>query len=105
MANDNPAPVPNEAADAGRARATYLKQLKKTDPDAYIAERVESERGEAFRQLVNAAYGRGEWDNLDPAKRLSALFKLLEYTAGKPRAGQAVGQDETPVDDAGIEVS
>lgn len=105
MSNPNPVPLSKADGERARERARYLTQLKKADPEKYIEERVESERGEAFRQLINAAYGRGDWDNLDPAKRLSALFKLLEYTAGKPRAGQAVGQDETPVDDAGIEVT
>lgn len=105
MSNANPVPLSKEEGERARERARHLTQLKKADPDAYIEERVQSERGEAFRQLINAAYGRGKWDNLDPGKRLSALFKLLEYTAGKPRAGQAVGQDETPADDAGIEVS
>jgi hypothetical protein len=97
--------IPEEAARRGTERAVHLRALKREDPEAYIAERVQSERAEAFRQLINAAYGKGDWHALAPEKRLSALFKLLEYTAGKPRAGQAVGQEEDQAaDSAGIEV-
>jgi hypothetical protein len=89
----------------GAERAKHLRDLKRHDPDAYIAERAQSERAEAFRQLVNAAYGKGDWDNLAPEKRLAALFKLLEYTAGKPQAGKAVSDPaRREADTAGFEV-
>lgn len=74
---------PETAAAAGRESARRRKareREERANPSLKVARKMP----ELFDALLDAAAGRGEWHDLALDKRLAALFKALEYGAGKP---------------------
>lgn len=68
---------------------------KAVEAKATKAERIAQLRAEhaakdpLFAELVDAVYGQGNFSGLPADKRLAALFKLMEYTVGKPARANA----------------
>jgi hypothetical protein len=103
------------ASRKGVKRRQELAKLAREDPDEYMRQRFASERSGLATLLLDAAYGRGtfatswtvtrecehghevevfvEQPLLDPAKRLAAVTKAMEYAYGKPQVGRATGSE------------
>jgi hypothetical protein len=60
--------------------------------------RVRRELPNLFGALLRAVNGQGEYHDLAPDKRLTALFKAIEYSVGKPvgldKASSGTGNKE-----------
>lgn len=71
------------AVEAGRASAR--KQAKRrAEEKANPSLKMSRVLPELFDDLLAAAQGKGPYVDLAPDKRLAALFKAIEYGAGKP---------------------
>jgi hypothetical protein len=66
-----------------------------------IPENIKKMGPELLKELVQAAYGRGQWHKLTPDKRLMALFKANEYVNGRPRQADP---DQHDPDEVGFRV-
>lgn len=75
-----------EAGRKGAAISQERARLKAEDPEAYVRATFEAKRAELSKELLDAALGTGSWSELEPAKRLTALFRAMEYAVGRPTA-------------------
>ena len=74
------------AARKSVERRAELRELAQSAPDEYMVQFFEREKPALVKALMDAAFGRGPFENLPPDKRLSAVIKALEYAHGKPTA-------------------
>ncbi len=69
--------------DEMRAKSLEVRRAKalarRTDPLAEIKDNLSG----LFKELLDAAMGRGSWKDLHPDRRLLALNKVLEYGYGR----------------------
>lgn len=80
------------AAEAGRkgaAEQARRRALEASDPERYLIETFSAKKTKLAKQLLDAALGEDEWAALPLDKRLTALFKALEYAVGKPAQQKA----------------
>ena len=73
-------------ASAGGRATVARRKAEKANPSLKMARKMP----ELFDELLRAANGEGDWKELPLPQRLTALFKALEYGAGKP-----IGRDKT----------
>jgi hypothetical protein len=73
-------------SEKGVRAAREAREAVKADPSLKVSRALPR----LFDALLAAAEGKGEWKELPVDKRLQALFKAIEYGAGKP-----IGRDKT----------
>lgn len=99
-------PEYGKAAVAKReARRAEKRALLESEPETYMREFFREDRARLAKELMDAAFGRGRYDDLPSDKRLSALFKALEYSIGKPPPAAKSApppEPEKPAEPAGI---
>src|SRR6187200_383289 len=77
----------DNAAELGRkgAAARAANQARrKADPALAVRQDLSDALPDLVKDLLSAAKGMPPYETLPPDKRLSALFKALEYAAGRP---------------------
>lgn len=76
----------------GRRGGTAAKTRRIKDPMKQVRDALPDLLGD----LMKAARGLAPFDTLPPDKRLAALFRVIEYGAGKP-----VGRDKAETNGSG----
>lgn len=92
------------AQEAGRASGEArraLAALKETDPEAYVRQTFAAKQAELAAELLDAALGAGTWTELPLDKRLSALYRALEYAVGRPTSRK---DDDKPAEGGGLSI-
>lgn len=73
-----------EQARKGGLRAQELRRLRADDPEEYLRQTFAAESPGLIALLLDAAHGRGAFQELPPEKRLSAISQALAYGVGRP---------------------
>lgn len=93
----------DDAVAAGRLGAAAAKAKKDAKKDADPLWSMHDQLTKAtpglVRDLLRAARGQVPWKGLPPEKRLAALFKALEYAAGRPGTSPKTDVAVPTVDD------
>lgn len=98
--------TPEEAAayakKGGEARAAQAKLRREHTPEERAKAAISGKMEEVTKELLQAALGSGDFENLSAKDRLPAILRVLEYGLGKPSA--MAPRDDTDPDkpEAGI---
>ena len=100
IARSNGKFTPESAAAFARRKARGVTRLRQEEARLRAELRQAKEDPDvSLTELFAASKGLGQYKDLSPDKRLAALFKLLEYTVGKPTRAAAKDETETIVND------
>jgi hypothetical protein len=78
-----------KGVEARRRKAAMSPQERALDA-------ISSKLGDLTRELLNAALGVGDFEELKPETRVAALKTLMEYGLGKPTAQAKVDPEADP---------
>lgn len=74
-----------ELAKQASARAAEVRTEKaRRRASMTFDEMLQADAGALGAELLDAAFGRGKWGELDDARRLAALTRACEYAFGRP---------------------
>lgn len=77
-------PFTSESAAAAGRESARLQRERRAAEQADPALAMTRALPQLFADLLKAAKGEAPFDTLPPDKRLAALFRAIEYGAGKP---------------------
>ena len=73
-----------ESAKEGQRRGVETKKRRKTmSPEERALEAIGADLGRLANELLDAAHGKGDFEDLKPETRLSAVLRALEWKLGK----------------------
>lgn len=92
-----PAWTPEEAREharkGGEARAEQRKRERLT-PAQRARRALAAKSPDLAQELVDAALGKGTFEDLDPKTRVQALMRALEHGLGRPPAAAKPAEEE-----------
>ena len=92
------------ASKGGQASAERAERRRGMTPEQRVKEAFQASSEMLADELIDAALGRGDFEELDPKIRITAIVKAMEYGLGKPNTGQSIsGPEPEKKQEAGIE--
>lgn len=89
---------PEFAAAAGRAGAETRRRQAAMTPEERAFDAIGRNLGQLTRELIDAALGSGDFEDLKLETRVTALTRLMEWRLGRPTTAKSPPEDpETPV--------
>lgn len=85
------------AAEAGRLSGIARQRKATKTSQERALESIAGKLGALTSELLDAALGKGDFAELDPKTRFSAITRALEYGLGKPTVDSKASQkDDEP---------
>lgn len=72
------------AADAGRKSGEVRRRKATMTPEERAFDAIGSRLGDLTKELMDAALGKGDFEDLKLETRVTALTRLLEWRLGRP---------------------
>lgn len=90
----------------GKASQAARRARKELSADLRFRDALEAESEELGKRLLDAAFGRGVFSQLELKDQLAALKLALEHGVGRPRPAdkRAEQAEDTPVEGLAFEV-
>lgn len=87
------------AAEAGRRSGEARRRRAALTPEERALESIGAKLGRLTEELINAALGQGDFEELKLETRVTALQRLIEWKLGRPAAAKPSKDDpeENPV--------
>lgn len=85
------------AAEAGRKSGEAKRRRKALTPEERALDAIGQKLGRLTEELLDAALGQGDFHDLKPETRVTALLRALEWRLGKAPTGPRIQpQKEEP---------
>ena len=76
------------AAEAGRRSGEARRRSRDLTPEDRAQDAISAALGRLTSELINAALGRGDFEDLKLDTRVTALLRLIEWKLGRPAAAK-----------------
>lgn len=90
------------AAEAGRRSGEVRRRKAKMSPEERVHDAIRGKLDKLVGELIDAALGTGDFEELKLETRVTALQRLLEWELGRPAAvkpKEEAAPEETPSGD------
>jgi len=84
------------AAEAGRRSAEVRRRKAQMSPEERALDAIGGKLGDLTKELLEAALGKGDFENLKPETRLTAILRAMEWKLGKAPTARRSEPDESP---------
>jgi hypothetical protein len=87
---------PELASEAGKRSGEVRRRKATMTPEQRALDSIGKKLGQLTNELLKAAMGEGDFEDLKPEIRVAAIKTLMEYRLGKPAVQrQTTNDDET----------
>ncbi len=84
------------AAEAGRKSGEVRRRKATMTPEERAFDAIGTKLGDLTGELIDAALGRGDFENLKLETRVTALTRLLEWRLGRPASVKPKEEPDQP---------
>ena len=84
------------AAEAGRRSGEARRRKAELTPEERVFDAIDQKSDKLVKELIDAALGDGDFEELKLETRVTALTRLLEWRIGKPKSAAPKESKEGP---------
>lgn len=84
------------AAEAGRRSGEARRRRRDMSPEDRVRDSISGQSDALVAELIDAALGKGDFEDLKLETRVTAITRLLEWQLGRPAAVKPKEEQETP---------